>query len=240
MSIIPHLKLIHPSTLRSSKWPLSLKFPPPEPYTHLFYSQYVLYVPPVTFFWFDRPNKIWSGVRIVKFLILLSSPLFSLPSSVFSPHLFLSILFSNTPSPCSVLYVRDQASNLYNPIRNITCIQSVTHNNSFISWFTATCSGSNCEPWWGLLYTLLRNNDSLHKKDISPITWGILRKCREEISCTRIYKRRDDGTQLEQKHASAKTKYCAFDCFNTDTCKLLAPKGASRLKIKEKLWFCIF
>jgi len=31
-----------------------------------------------------------------------------------------------------------------------TCIESVLHNTSFISLFTATCFGSNCEQSWGL------------------------------------------------------------------------------------------
>ena len=48
-----HLNIILPSTPGSSKWSFSVRFPAPKPCIHVFWPQYMLHAPPISF-------SIWS------------------------------------------------------------------------------------------------------------------------------------------------------------------------------------
>ena len=69
-----HLNIILPSTPSSSKWYLSLRFPPPKPLCtsplprtcYLSFPSHSL---------FDHPNNVWCAVQIMKLLIMYFSPL---------------------------------------------------------------------------------------------------------------------------------------------------------------------
>jgi hypothetical protein len=58
-----HLNTILPSTLGSSKWPLSLRLTPSNPCTHLF-SPHTCYMPCLSrYSRLVHPNTFWYGVR---------------------------------------------------------------------------------------------------------------------------------------------------------------------------------
>ena len=52
-----HLNIIRPSMPGSSKWTLSLRFPPPKPCIHLSSPPYMLHVLPISFFSIWPPEK---------------------------------------------------------------------------------------------------------------------------------------------------------------------------------------
>ena len=87
------LNIILPSTNGSSKWSLSLRFPHQNPACTSTRLPYVLRPPNSSRF--DHPNNIWSGVQIIKLLIMYFSPL-PVTSSLLGPNILLSTPFSNT------------------------------------------------------------------------------------------------------------------------------------------------
>ena len=83
-----HLNIILPFTPGSSKWSLSLGFPPPKPLCtsplprtcYLSFPSHSL---------FDHPNNVWCAVQIMKLLIMYFSPLpcyLVPPSPKYSPQ----------------------------------------------------------------------------------------------------------------------------------------------------------
>ena len=67
--------------------------------------------------WFDYPNNVWWGVQIIK----LPSQSFHSPliSSLLSPNIFISTLFSNTHSLSFALNLRGQLSQSYTTTEKI-------------------------------------------------------------------------------------------------------------------------
>jgi len=104
-----HLNIILPYTPRSSKWPLSLRFPPhntvcnsPLP-IHATCSAHLTHL-----------NLIIQTISGEKYISLSSSSSSFLhspvTSSLLGPNILLNTLFSNTLSLCSSLSVSDQVS----------------------------------------------------------------------------------------------------------------------------------
>ena len=89
-SLNTHFNIILPSTPRSSKWSLSLKFPHQTPH-----SCYILCL------FHSSRLKILSLCRLLQSHVI---------SSFFDPNIFLSTLFSYTLSLCSFLNIRNRVS----------------------------------------------------------------------------------------------------------------------------------
>ena len=101
-----HFLKIHflfPSTLRFSKWSLSLRFPHQSPVCSSFLP-HTCYIPGPSHSCFDDPDNIsWAQIWSYSLCSLLQSPV---TSFLLGPNVFLSTLFSNTLSLCSSLHVR--------------------------------------------------------------------------------------------------------------------------------------
>ena len=54
-----HPNIIHPSTPRSPQWSLSLRFPPPRPYTPTSPHPYAPHAQPISFFSILSPAQYW-------------------------------------------------------------------------------------------------------------------------------------------------------------------------------------
>jgi hypothetical protein len=89
--------------------------------------------------WLDNSNYTWRTIQVMKLLIMQFSPVFLL-----GPNIFLSILFSNTLSLCSSLYVRDQVSHPYKTSKYNTR-KEVLNDCSFVRFsFSQTM---HCKKW---------------------------------------------------------------------------------------------
>jgi hypothetical protein len=103
-----HLNIILPSKPGSSKWSLSSGFLIKTLYSPL--GPHMRYVPrPFYFSLFKHPNNNGRGVEIISSSIC-SFLHYPVTSSLLSPNIVLSTLFSNTLSLRSSLKVSDQAS----------------------------------------------------------------------------------------------------------------------------------
>ena len=92
-----HFHIIHPSTPGPSKWSLSVKFPHQN---HACTSPLpcACYIPrPPHYSPFDHPNNIWWAVQLIKLHIMYFRNSLG-TSSLLSPTIILSPLFSNTLS----------------------------------------------------------------------------------------------------------------------------------------------
>jgi len=117
-----HLNIILPSTPGSPKWSLPLRFPPLKPCTRspLPHTRYM--TRPSNSSRFDLPTNIWWAV--IPFSSSLCSFLHSpVTSSLLSPNIPLSTLFSNTLSLRSSVNVNDQFVTSY-ILKNLATMNS--------------------------------------------------------------------------------------------------------------------
>ena len=103
---------IHPSTLRSSQWSLSLQFPHQDPIHPL--SSPIRATCPALLIFLDFINCTILGEEYKSFSSSLCDLLHSpVTSSVLSPNILLNTMFSNTLSFLSSRSVNDQVSHPY-------------------------------------------------------------------------------------------------------------------------------
>jgi hypothetical protein len=144
-----HLNIIFPPTPGSPQWSLSLEFPHQNPiHTSLLpHPRYMLR--PSHSSWIYHPHNIWSGVQIMKLLILKYSPLpcFLVP---LMPNI-LNTLFSNTLSLSSTLNVSDQVSY---PCLMYTCIN--VRSRCYLQRHRSSSRNKQGTAWCNARRTLLR------------------------------------------------------------------------------------
>ena len=107
-----HPNIINPSTPRSPRWSLSLRFPHQDP-IHTPLLTHTRHMPcPSHSSRFYHPHNIEWGVQIISSSLcsLLHSPV---TSSLLGPNILLNTIFSNTLSFLSSLNVSDQVSHPY-------------------------------------------------------------------------------------------------------------------------------
>jgi len=112
------LNIIHPSTPRSPKWSLSLRFPHQDPIHPLSTSIRATCPAHLILFYFITRTLLGEEYRSFSSSLcsLLQSPV---TSSLLVPYILLYTLFSNTLSFLSSRNVSDQVSHLYRTTRKI-------------------------------------------------------------------------------------------------------------------------
>ena len=121
-----HFNIILPSTPRSFKWCLSLRFPPTKTlYTPA--APHTCYMPrPSRFSLFDYQNSIWWSVQIIMLPVMQSSPVPCYFVSLSSKYLSQDPILEN-PLP-KFLSVRDQVS------CNVIVLENIVQIYLFWTW----------------------------------------------------------------------------------------------------------
>ena len=130
-----HLNIIVPSTLESSNWTLSLRFP----HKNLAYvspSPYVLHTPPVSFFSVLSSETLFGEEYRSLSSSLRSCLHSSVTSSLLCQNILLSTLFSGTLSLHSSLNVSDQVSHPYKTTGKIVVL--------YIFYHSVICVAKSC------------------------------------------------------------------------------------------------